>query len=294
MDELSDYLKMNYSKSYITGMEDCNLLLWGVQKENIPKLCTLTIGIEYDPYNLTAETIKKILNNKYKTDAAFNRLVDFGSHFSKSSNIALVIIVYPSLRKKYNTRWEETRTIYNEEKVLFYFTSLSDAKEGSVISGKELRSRIYKYLGKEFSDCGTSKEKNKKLADYFHMWSRDFLSKNLIKFDIDGFIISDDKEKGVLIEIKRSNKPPIPDWKPYSADKPDYELQYSFAKQIDAAFWLLHHEPGQCSDNTIISFFDIIGVDTSKSKNFLICSREHLQLPLKGNNSLDKIINAFI
>ena len=163
MNELSDYLKMNYSKNYITGMEDCNLLLWGVQEENIPKLCTLTIGIEYDPYDITAETIKNILNKKYKTDAAFNRLVNFGKHFSNSSNIALIIIVYPSLRKKYNARWEETQNIYDEEKVLFYFTSLSAAKEGSVISGKELRSRIYKFLGKEFSDCGTSKAKNKNL-----------------------------------------------------------------------------------------------------------------------------------
>ena len=47
-DELDEYLKRNYPENYISGEQDCNLLLWG-KNGTEPKMFSLNIGVEYSP-----------------------------------------------------------------------------------------------------------------------------------------------------------------------------------------------------------------------------------------------------
>ena len=293
MDELSSYLLKRYPGQYITGEDDCNLLLWGVVKEGLkhPKLATLNVGVEYDPFCSDRKYVVDALNHKYAADPGFQKLFLFTKQISNYSKLPIAVIAYPALRAEYDGKWENTETVYKPGEVNF-FLDKNDGNSG-IVSGAKLRDEIYRYLGCTYTDAGTSKYKNKTLADYFHFWSRSFLSKNIVKFDIDGFFKG--AEKNVLIEIKRSSIPPIPLWRP-QYDKPDYVLQHEFARQIHAEFWLLHHEKGACHDNTEISFFDIGDVDLSMENkdDFLICREVNLQMKLTGRGGLTEKIEGMM
>ncbi len=292
-DELDLYLRNRYPNNYWSGDKDCNLLIWGADG-TVPKMCSLNYGIEYDP--LTGKTegqnVKDILNAKYKTHQMFKRLISYGTKLAQKCNIPFVVIVYPSMRKEYDGRWEATETLYNRNQVTFYWYKLGEI--GECISGEELKKRIYCYFGKLYKDEGTSKDKNKRLSDYFHYWSRESLSGGITKIDVDGVIVDNSGENGVLIEIKRSSKPPIPIWKPYLSDKSNYALESRYSKMIDAYFWLLHHESRACHDKEIISFYDIKDVNEKCTEDFLITENTVLEYCLTGEDSLDVRIEKFI
>lgn len=299
MDELNDYLRNNYPNNYITGYKDCNLLLWG-KDGAIPKIFSLTIGIEYDPYFGIAKekSISDILNRKYKTDILFSKLVKYGQKTAERSNIPFIILVYPSLRDKFDGKWNESEMQYDRRKVLFYLFDFSKKENRKIkherIDGRSLTEKIYRSLEVEYTDEGTTKNENSHLSDYFHYWSRQTLSRNITKLDIDGILINNDGDKGILIEIKKSSKPPIPDWKPYECDKANYLLESNYANRISAYFWLLHHESRPCDDEEIISFYRIDSVDESKTIDFIISGDIVLEMNVSGKNSLKSRIERFI
>ncbi len=203
-----------------------------------------------------------------------------------------MLIVYPSMRKEFNGRWEASRTVYDEENVCFYYRVAGQPQKGAV-PGSELRQVLYRNLGQEYRDTGTSKDKNKQIADYFHLWSRDCLSKNIAKFDIDGFLADGSGNKKVLVEIKRSHQSPyIPEWYP-KYDKPDYLLQFALASAIGAKLWILHHELGTENALKNVSFFEVADVFENEENTFLHFSRRIHKLPLTGEVSLDTCINDF-
>lgn len=95
MDELNEYLKNCYPNNYISGYQDCNLLLWG-KDGTIPKLFSLIIGIEYEPYvgMRGGKSISDVLSSKYRTDISFNRLMKYGERIAKLSNRPFITLVY--------------------------------------------------------------------------------------------------------------------------------------------------------------------------------------------------------
>jgi hypothetical protein len=291
MDELNTYLINTYPE-YITGRTDCNLLIWGTDEnaEQLPKLCTLIVGVEYDPLECDKEQIGTLLDQKYASDVHFNDMYRFGSEIAKRSNVPYVVIGFPSLRMEFNNRWEQTKEIYPVESVKFFLHEFP-SKGGSLLTGEELRTFIYGTLGKEYSDVGTTKAKNKSIADYFQFWSRSFLSRHLVKLDIDGMFFNG--TDGLIIEIKRSNKPPIPDWRPYKKDYPDFSLLKSFSDSIGMDFVILHHTGmAPCDGNTIISLFEIeqfISVDVD-----MIYSRQELEMLLEADDGLNAYLNKYI
>lgn len=296
MDELSEYLLQHYPNNYITGNQDCNLLIWGAKGEvrHKPQMCTLNVGFEYDPYALPKEDIINCLNGEIQDNFAFRKLLNYGTMFAQRMDLPFMIIVYPSLRREYNDCWEKSKSRYDTEQVQFYCVESNIPKDGSIVNGSGLRSMIYANLHCSYSDKGTSKDKNKRLADYFHMWSRDSLTRYITKFDLDGFIVNAQSGKDVLVEFKRSTKNPwIPNWYP-KYDKPDYILQYTFAQMIGADFWLLHHEQRVPLEEGRVSFFDIKEIDESQSEYFLHFKKRVMQLPLHGDISLDSIIHSHL
>lgn len=297
MDELDEYLKNNYPNNYISGEQDCNLLLWG-KNRTVPKMFSLNIGAEYDPLEgFVGNTIADILNQKYQENSSFKRLMKYGEVISAKSHIPFVIIVYPSLRKTYDGKWANTEHIYDRKQVVFYWFNIAQKENGKishkVLNGEQLKNNIYSILEVCFSDEGTGKDENSHLSDYFHFWSRQTLSKNITKLDIDGIIINNSGNKGVLIEIKRSSKPPIPAWKP-KYDKANYILEFNYAKRIRSYFWLLHHESRPCKDDEIISFYNIVDIDESQSEDFIISKETNLEMSVSGENSLKEKINNFL
>jgi len=296
-DELDEYLKRNYPENYISGEQDCNLLLWG-KNGTEPKMFSLNIGVEYSPLEgLKGKTIGDIMNQKYRGNSSFKRLMKYGEEISSKSHMPFVIIVYPSLRETYGGKWADTERVYNRKQVLFYWFDISKKVNGKIaheiIKGEQLRKQIYSALEVCFTDEGTGKDENSHLSDYFHFWSRQTLSRNITKLDIDGIIINNLGNKGVLVEIKRSSKPPIPDWKP-KYDKANYKLESNYAKRIFSYFWLLHHESRPCDDDEIISFYNIVDVDEAQSVDFVISNETILEMSVAGNHSLKEKISKFI
>ena len=149
-------------------------------------------------------------------------------------------------------------------------------------------------FGKNYTDAGTTKQEKSALSDSFHYWSRMSLSKSITKLDVDGIIVNDSGDKGILIEIKRSSRPPIPQWTPYLSDRSNYALEAKYSRAVEAYFWLLHHESRQCHDKEVISFYDISGVDEEKEEDFLLTRDTVLEYSLTGADSLDVRIEQFI
>lgn len=100
----------------------------------------------------------------------------------------------------------------------------------------------------------------KQIKDAFHIWSRDaFDGTNAKKTDID-IIALDKKHKNIIgfVEIKRSSKIPVGEWKPYSADLNNYLLCMSFSNLTGANFFTVHHEimdVGILKSSTMIDLF---------------------------------------
>lgn len=296
MDELVQYLRVKYPENFICGYQDCNMLLWGTKNnDSIETKCfTLNIGLEYNPLRLNKDNVLDILNKKYVCEPSFNQLYTYAKRMASNSDVPFIVIVYPSLREKYDNNWEKSIVEYDQDRVEFYCKNVVEDKS-HILSGTELKHYLYSILSCDFKDEGTSKPKNKKLADYFQFWSRSKLSSKITKLDIDGLFI-DKSGKSILIEIKRSCKPRIPKWSPYIDDKSDYILQDNFAKRIGAYFWTLHHEGnGNCTDDTQISFFSVIGIDNnSNNQQFLICDDKSVPIPLEGTNGLNTKINKIL
>lgn len=297
MDELDEYLKKRYPENYISGETDSNLLLWG-KNGTEPKMCSLNIGIEYDPLDESSEsTVVDILNEKYKNSNSFKRLKQYGEVISSKSSIPFVIIVYPSLRKMYEGRWSDTESIYDRKQTLFYWLNITRKENGTIthklVNGEQLKQHIYSVLEVYYTDEGTNKDENNHLSDYFHFWSRKTLSTSITKLDIDGILVNNAGDRGVLIEIKRSSKPPIPKWKP-KYDKANYSLESNYANRILSYFWLLHHESRFCDDNEIISFYNIVKIDNTSKEDFVIATEKDLEMRVTGKDSLDEKIIKFL
>jgi len=117
-------------------------------------------------------------------------------------------------------------------------------------------------------DNSTVKPVNRYTHDFFHLWSRENLpsgDNGVIKCDMDGCFVDPELFlPRVLVEIKRSNRPPIPDWKPYSVDFTSLSLLYNVVNAIGAELWILHHstppEDNDFNDKNLLSLFKVNGL----------------------------------
>lgn len=291
MDQLNAYLVEHYP-TYITGRTDCNLLLWGAEERanQTPKVCTLIVGVEYDPKSATEEQVTALINEKHEKDSHFRLMCRFGDEIASKGSVPYIVIGFPCFRTQYDGRWEDTEAAYPLRDVSFLLYDQPSGK-GKLISGLELRSHLYGFLGGTYADTGTSKRKNKSIADYFQFWSRSFLTRHLVKLDIDGMLFN--QSNGVMIEIKRSAIPEIPRWRPYRADFPDFGLQKSFADSLHMEFTILHHDGRHsCGPDTVISLFEVEQVNEDFRE--ITCSRLVPEMKLEGPDSLQTYLQRYL
>ncbi len=147
MDELSDFLKECYPSNYWTGDKDCNLLIWG-NEEHKPRLCSLNIGIEYNPLSGRNERyeIRDYLNDRYLKDDTFKRLISYSKSVAQSHSIPISVIAYPSMREKYDGKWQNSERDYDRKDVIFYLFDL-EKNNSDRLKGNELKEKIYDYIG---------------------------------------------------------------------------------------------------------------------------------------------------
>lgn len=297
MDQLSYYLSNTYD-SYITGFQDCNILIWGKPQQSItvPRFLSVTLGCEYNPMYLDQNTGKNYFMYAYNRNKGFHKMYSYGYHMAKNSNLPFIVILYPSLSAMRDCQWTNTESQYPFDKIRFLLVVIKKEENPIVeaLDGKMLKERLCSLIGTENIEiCGTSKEKNKTIADFFHYWSRQYLPSALTKLDIDGGFFNNGTDQ-IFVEIKRSNKPPIPKWRPYFKDKPNYRLQYSFCAETGIECWILHHDglSKVCTEDTVISYFNVGGWEENpkRAREFLLYRDMILQLRLKGEYSLDSIL----
>lgn len=296
MDELSTYLSQNYN-SYLTGYQDCNILLWGLPTKNysVPKFISAIVGLNYNPNNITRDEAAIMLRRYYKSYKMFYRICQYGEKLTHQCNLPFVIIAYPKIEGYRHCEWEGSIAKYELDKVKFLMYQIPDKNApGKLLTGKELREMLCLLVGAEKAEViGTRKPKNKRIADYFQYWSRNYMPSSITKLDVDGGFFYNGNSR-VFVEIKRSAKPPIPNWRPYVNDKANYRLQYDFCSVTGMDCWILHHEglDNPCTPDTVISYFNVDGFKENKLNpdDFLSYKAMQLRLPLGGENSLDSII----
>lgn len=321
MDQLNQYLTQKYSPYYIPGSGSGDILMWGTTRDSqiIPGFLSLNVGVDYDPLspnpNLTKGMITDTLNQSY---ADFDGNSPFAAFFrifrllSYRADLPCIFIAYPTLPAYSDDQWEKTLEAYPLEDVRFYVWNLKEPK-AKFLTGKELKNEIYSILDVNFQDQGTGKEKNKSIHDYFHYWSRCFLSAHIRKQDCDGILFDKSGTNCSLIEIKRSSNPPIPKWRPYIDDENNYRNQLAFARSLKACFRLLQHEGNPVTEAGQVSFWDIRGINETEAErlrrlqaeghrgvhgDYLTCSRFFSPLPVSAKEenlpSLHSLIESFI
>lgn len=287
-DELDIYLSRKYPSNYITGDDRCSLLIWGVPTNNgvVPKLCTLTVGADFETQNTTKKAILDSFSIIWKDKTSPVRdLYQYGKLIAQYSDLEFGIICFSTKATI------DDRDNYNTEPTFLTVFS-SDSKnldKANLINGLNLKDKLLRALNAKPDNPGTSRDKNKSTADFFHDWSRDNMPSSIVKIDIDGILVNFDKgmEK-ILVEIKRSNIPPIPDWKPYNNDLPDFVLLFKLSELTNSEMWILHHNGlNKCTDDTIVSLF-IVDTITDKGLSY---SKEFREIKLGGTgNTVEAII----
>lgn len=261
MDELVEYLYNTNPKNIIIGEDDCNLLILG-DGSDIPtkvKMLLLVVGCMEA---ITSNTICE-LRDKYKNNTVFYHLFDAGKKMAGIAGIPFVMVGY---KKCEIDKIDDT---YIESMEFIVIKICPEEKDGlpAIYSSNDFVKYLYSLMGMDCNDEGTNKEKNKSLADVFHIWSRSKLSSQLVKQDFDA--IYNNEDKFAMIEVKRSPTKTVKSWSPYRADGRNYDIQNQFAKNINAAFFTFHHNGGNCNDSTKIGCYKVLDVDIKSNKKWI-------------------------
>lgn len=253
MDELVKYLYDKAPDNIIIGEDDCNLLIFGDGSctPTDVKMLLLVVGCDK---SITDDTICE-LRDKYRDDNIFKSLFDSGEKMATIAKIPFVMVGY----KKCSI--DEINDEYIES-MQFMARKICPAGENehpTIYGSNDFVKYIYKLMGLNCSDSGTNKQKNKSLADVFHVWSRSKLSSRLVKQDFDA--IFRDHDHFAMIEVKRSPTISIESWSPFRNDIRNYDIQNQFSKIINAPFYTFHYNGGDCKDSTKVGCYKISGVN---------------------------------
>jgi hypothetical protein len=229
MDQLCSYLAEAYPGRFISCNESEAFLFLAKAQDKTLRICIHTIGADYSnietDHSIVLRETKKSLTN------ISSSVESLGKSISRVANVMYIVVVYPQIIIE-NV---PSHPLFGLKKI-----------DGSVIvtEDNKLQKALLRRLGYPH-DESTVKPVNRSTHDFFHMWSRENLpsgDNGVIKCDMDGcFVDPDSFLPRVLVEIKRSQHPPIPQWKPYPADYTGLSLLYNVANATDAELWILHH-----------------------------------------------------
>ena len=140
-DELDIYLSRKYPSNYITGDDRCSLLIWGVPTNNgvVPKLCTLTVGADFETQNTTKKAILDSFSIIWKDKTSPVRdLYQYGKLIAQYSDLEFGIICFSTKATI------DDRDNYNTEPTFLTVFS-SDSKnldKANLINGLNLKDKL--------------------------------------------------------------------------------------------------------------------------------------------------------
>ena len=173
-----------------------------------------------------------------------NKFYLFSKGITDSLGIPLITVLFPIKRKE------------NLSKNFFFVTEDAFINY-HLFSSSKLQVYLLRLLNIEKTD-NPPKRVNKRTSDLFHDWSRRHLPSGpngIIKCDIDGVFLPRGNNAPIIIEIKRSDIPKIPDWVPRKADYTGLELLRGVAIHTNYQFIIMHHEENVINYDTHISVF---------------------------------------
>jgi len=261
MDELVKYLYITNPENVIIGEDDCNLLILG-EGSHIPtkvKMLLLVIGCKE---TITTNTIYE-LREKYISNDVFKHLFDTGKSMATVADIPFVMVGYTKCKVKE----ADDEYIESMNFMIRKIYPVNCHEQPAVYSSNDFVKYLYSLMGMDCRDEGTNKEKNKSLADVFHIWSRSKLSCQIVKQDFDAIYKKEDRF--VMIEVKRSPAKTIESWSPYKQDARNYDIQNQFAKILNADFFTFHHNGGDCDSSTKVGCYKVLDVDINKGRQWI-------------------------
>ncbi len=281
MDQLAEYLKRAYPEAFVRAGDACNLLFLRARAENV--VPALLVGFDAALAG-DDDAVRRELNGRYQNGGTLWELYTLAQDLNIPGTL---LICYPLLPAG---DWRAA----DLDGTVFFVKDLLTERRVQPIRGDALRERLHDALGIKVSEApGTAGVKpiNRRFSDFFHYWSRLMLPADLSKIDLDGRLTLGGHR--ALIEIKRSKIPPIPFWKPYRDDYPDFEMLSAVAERAGCRFWILHHQSApddaRLDESNPISFYDV--EDAGASVLRYRWSRQ--ALPLKGPGaSLEAIVDA--
>ncbi|WP_167769477.1 hypothetical protein, partial [Thermococcus sp. GR7] len=96
-------------------------------------------------------------------------------------------------------------------------------------------------FGTSYQEFGTTK-KSHSAPSPFRLWGRRYLPTAYIPLDIDILISNNQNIPRVLVEIKRTDKIPVREWKPFNEDWRQYLVYLTLTREISMEFILINQE----------------------------------------------------
>lgn len=254
MDQLVCYLNNAEPGRFVIGAEDCNLLILGDGGRRPTGISGLLLVVGCAG-PIVPETLCA-LRDKYKRDPFFSSLFVCGEKLAHLAGIPFIMAGY----EKCDPTKIDAAFI---DAMRFLVVDISSKKKENrrpvILESDAFAAYLHALLGIRAVDAGTHKQKNKWVADAFHVWSRCKLSSRLVKQDFDAIYQLGDRF--AMIEVKRSSAKSLQDWTPYKDDMRNYDIQNQFAKIIEAPFFTFHHADAACDDATGVGCYQVLDVN---------------------------------
>lgn len=292
--ETEVYLAEHFGKSLIRGDEKTSLLvLSDTASQARTFLSIVTVSVD----DLSTKEAKERCVRDLASNLAYESLLPYVNRLWHVSNTPAMVILFEEkdvsgIKTVDHHDAKAMDMLANSRFLCGYPNVRADigALTWRSYTGAELSERLHEILGIKPESNARTKAANKGVSDFFHLWSREMLSPRLVKYDLDSVYYDAEHDAQVVIEYKRSSKPPLRIWDPYLADYTHFEGLDAFSKKIGANLWLIHQEElrSDANDATEILLYDIIGVSAeAKQKlastkqrygNYLIGSKERMRL----------------
>lgn len=235
-DQLNEFLRQSFAHKYHTASNGHSLLVLGWKTNSQPALCIYTIPMEQ--HMIVANQVKSTLVN--------NSFYSLAYDIAQNLKVPFITVAFPT-------------DIKDESKVCFMF-STNGIRKLEYKNSDQLETELLSFL-KLRKTPTPPKEVNHHTADFFHSWSRKHLpsgAAGVIKCDLDGvFFVQWKSPSNIIVEIKRSAIPNIPEWKPRPADYSGLNFLRNVAHSLGFSFWIMHHEGTNLLPDTQIAVFNV-------------------------------------
>lgn len=204
-----EYLEEHNVTGFLFARDSLWLLLYGDSK------CTPKILIVVSATN--SEDYANLVFSSHEKD-----IFNVGEQLAKKAGLPFGIIRFCSDLKEIETvqyiNWSTRKHI--------------------TISIDELRNFFEQY-GIHTKNSKSAKPVNSKTSSAFHDWQRNTLGDEIVATDLDLLRVDKNGNPTDIYELKRAERPPFDEWKPFIRDYPNFKLISKFSEMVGIDFYIL-------------------------------------------------------